>query len=407
MVEKYFSHPAAMRRLRQGPLAQHLEDFARQLWEQGYGWKAGRYKIRLVSHVSRWLQARKLGADSLDEQRAGEFLKDWRRQGRQICSHAGTLAAFIEHLRVRGALTRPAPQQASPIERFEQEFGRYLKQERGWAAVTLKCCLPLLRLFLQESFPDGAIRFDRLAAPDLIGFVLRSRSTAIAKHRVTLLRCLLRYLLQRGEIAADLAACLPSVAQWHLSGLPETLEPQEVESLLDSCPGRRPVDLRNQAMLRLLARLGLRAGEVCGLVLEDLDWDRAVLTVRGKGGREDRLPIPEDVGKALAEYLLRGRPACSARHLFIRAQAPLQGLTSSAVAGVVRQAVRRAGLQAGRTGAHLLRHSLACRMLRNGASLSEVGQILRHSLPCTTQIYAKVELDALRPLALPWPGGER
>jgi site-specific recombinase XerD len=223
---------------------------------------------------------------------------------------------------------------------------------------------------------------------------------------VTALRSFLRFLYQRGDITSDLASALPSVANWRLSHLPKSLLPEQVERLLASCDRQTAIGRRDFAILLLLARLGLRAGEVVALTLEDLDWEAGAFTVHGKGNRREQLPLPEDAGDALVDYLRHGRPPCTSRRVFIRGRAPHQGFSSSvAVCDVVRRALVRAGLNPPFKGAHLLRHSLATSMLRGGASLGEIGDILRHCRPETTQIYAKVDLDALRALTPPWPGG--
>ena len=194
------------------------------------------------------------------------------------------------------------------------------------------------------------------------------------------------------------------VVKAKLASLPTYLSAAQVQKVLDGCDRATAMGRRDYAILLLLARLGLRAAEVVHMMLEDIDWDAGELVIRGKSRREDRLPLPEDVGKALAEYLRDGRPRCSSRRVFIRLSAPHQGFSSSvAICDVVRRALSRAGLNPAFKGAHLLRHSLATRMLRGGASMAEIGQILRHRLASTTEIYAKVDLTALRALAEPWP----
>ena len=195
------------------------------------------------------------------------------------------------------------------------------------------------------------------------------------------------------------------VASWRLSQLPKSLPAAQVERLLACCDRSLPTGKRDYAILLLLARLGLRGGEVVAMTLEDLDWARGEMVVRGKGHRLERLPLPADVGAALACYLCDVRPVCATRRVFIRMQAPQQGLARTAICCIVRRALRRAGLNPEFKGAHLLRHSLATDLLRRGASLGEIGQLLRHRQPTTTQIYAKVDIAALRGIALPWPGG--
>jgi site-specific recombinase XerD len=265
-----------------------------------------------------------------------------------------------------------------------------------------------VRRFLAEHFKSKALRLRDLRPRDLHRFVLREVrrvGRTRAKLTVTALRSFLRFLCQRGETRTDLAAALLGVAHWRLSHLPKSLPPEQVQRLLRSCDRNTPSGQRDYAILLLLARLGLRGGEVLAMTLDDLDWERGEMVVRGKGQRFERLPLPKDVGTALVHYLRHARPVCSTRKVFIRLNAPWHGLRLSAICCVVHRALRRAGLNPDFKGAHLLRHSLATRMLRKGASLEEIGQLLRHRQPTTTQIYAKVDIKALRGIALPWMGG--
>jgi site-specific recombinase XerD len=269
--------------------------------------------------------------------------------------------------------------------------------------------LRIVRRFLTERFGRGALRLAELKPQDLHRFIIRQVqrvSRVHGKMTVTALRSFLRFLLQRGAIHTDLACTLPVVANWRLSGLPRTLPSEQVEQLLASCDRSSLTGKRDYAILLLLARLGLRGGEVVAMTLDDLDWEQGEIVVRGKGQRLERLPLPEEVGAALACYLCDVRPACATRRVFIRMNAPQQGLAGPvAICCIVRRALRRAGLNPAFKGAHLLRHSLATDLLRHGASLEEIGQLLRHRQPTTTQIYAKVDIAALRGIALPWPGG--
>jgi site-specific recombinase XerD len=222
----------------------------------------------------------------------------------------------------------------------------------------------------------------------------------------TALRSFFRFLRQRGDIRSDLVGAIPATTNWRLTGLPLSLGPKQVEALLDSCDQDTALGQRDYAILLLLARLGLRAGEVVALTLDDFDWDNGTLIVHGKGKRQERLPLPEDVGEAVANYLRGSRPHCASRRVFIRLHAPHRGFSSSvAIDDVVRRALARTGLDSEQKGAHLLRHSLATRLLGSGASLEQIAQLLRHAHPQTTEIYAKVDLQALRALAQPWPGG--
>jgi site-specific recombinase XerD len=225
---------------------------------------------------------------------------------------------------------------------------------------------------------------------------------------VTALRSFFRYLRHRGAISTDLAGCVPTVPNWSLATLPRFLPAGEVERVLESCDQKTSVGRRNHAVLLLLARLGLRAGEVVGLGLDDIDWNTGQISIRGKGGKSAPLPLTAEVGTALAAYLRNDRPRASTRKVFIRHRAPLIGFgNSSTISSIVRRALKRAGVESAHTGAHVLRHSLATSLLRQGGSLDEIGELLRHQSPDTTAIYAKVDITSLQTLALPWPGGAR
>jgi site-specific recombinase XerD len=316
---------------------------------------------------------------------------------------------LLNQLRNAGIIRCPPVREETPLHAIEQRFAQYLTQERGLAKPTIRNYLPIARTFLSERFGSNQITLDELTLRDITRFIVcqvNRMSLRSAQLVITALRSFFRFLYERGEIPTDLACSVPTMANWRMSDLPKFLEPEHVERLLTSCNRSAPTGRRDYAVLLLLARLGLRAGEVVHMQLDDLDWERGELMVRGKSLRHDRLPIPKDVGEALAGYLCH-RPHCSSRRVFLRINAPRQGFTgSSAVCDIVRRALVRAGLRPVHKGSHLLRHGLAVKMLRGGASLAEIGEILRHELPSTTEIYAKVDVAALRALALPWQGGE-
>ena len=405
-----FRGPGAPRRFCRGPLAAYIDGFATHLSEQGYARSTAKEQLRLVAQLSRWLERRRLEGDDFDEPRIGEFLQYRRRHGLAPRSNDVVLKFLLTHLRNAGVVRSPLPAIGhSALHVIERGYTEYLAQERGLSAVTLANYLPLVRKFLCKRFGTGSIELTALHPAEISRFILwyaERYSRSRAKLLVTALRSFLRFLHVRGEIGADLGAAVPSVANWRLSTLPKSITPGEVRRLLRGCDQSTVTGRRDYAILLLLARLGLRAGEVVSLTLDDLDWQAGEITVRGKGSRHDRLPLPPDLGKALAAYLREGRPSCSTRRVFIRTRAPRQGFaTSVAVSTVVRRALERVGLDPALKGAHLLRHSLATDMLHKGASLAEIGEILRHRQPQTTQIYAKVDLRALRALAQPWPRG--
>ncbi len=410
MANQLFSDPAAFRHLHAGPLSALIAKYAVGLSEHGYAYATAREHIRLIAKLSDWLERRQLGADQLNGPAISQFLQYRRRRGRVPRSNLAILQAFLKGLREAGLLPAITPQITErEQQRIEHDFAHYLAQERGLAPATLNNYLPTVQRFLCERFGSGPLALTELRAQDVSRFILRHARTvspARAQLMVTALRSFLRFLLQRGDIATNLAASVPAVANWHLSHLPKYLLAAQVEQLLQSCDRDSPTGQRNYAILLLLARLGLRAGEVVAMTLDDLHWEAGELTVRGKGARWDRLPIPQDVGEALATYLRQGRPRCATRRVFVNTRAPLRGFANSvAVCSIVQRGLKRAGLDPALKGAHLLRHSLATRMLRQGASLAQIGEILRHRLPNTTQIYAKIDQATLSALAQPWPGG--
>ena len=409
-IELFFPGPRSRQALRVGPLAGELDGFAAWLATQGYARQTGENKLRLVRHLSLWLEREGLGVEVLDEERFEGFL---RTRGAPGKTNGGLVAGreLLAHLRHGGRIADAPDDMGSDdaITLVERSYEHFLVNERGLSPLTVGKYLPVVHAFLTERFGTGVVALETLVARDANRFIVRHSpgfARSHAKGLAAALRSFLRHLHQRGDIAADLAGAIPPITNWRLSELPKSLPPEKVESVLASCDRNTAVGRRDHAILLLLARLGLRGGEVATLTLDDLDWDKGLVTIAGKGQRREALPLPEEVGSALAAYLRDGRPSCGTRRVFVRAVAPHRGFSSSAaVCDLVRRALARAGIDAPLKGAHLLRRSLACGMLNNGASLEEIGRILRHRHPETTQIYAKLDLDALRTLAPAWPGG--
>jgi site-specific recombinase XerD len=410
MHDCFRPRPEELRPLQIGPLAPYLASFGASLSQQGYGHTNGWDKLRLASDLSRWMDRRHLAPRQLDEEQLGVFLKTrWKRTPARTGDRA-TMTLVLRYLRqsnITPLASRPEPR--SDIELIERAYEDFLLNERNLVPASVEQYLPVTRRFLSHRFGSGKVWLKKLRASDVTDFVLRdssNRGRRSAQLMATVLRSFLGFLLQQGRITANLAAAVPMVAGWRLSELPRFLETKQVEIVVRSCDRRTRVGKRDYAILLLLARLGLRAGEVARLTLEDIDWRASQLLIRGKGSRVDRLPLSQDAGQALADYLQRGRPECSSRSIFIQRHAPHQPLAGpSSISNVVRAALARAQIQSPHQGAHVLRHSLATTMLRNGASIAQIGQVLRHQLPQTTEIYAKVDLNALQALALPWPGG--
>lgn len=414
MLEGFFDDPEARRRLVDGPTGPHLDSFARSLADLGYAHSTARAQLQLLAEFGGWLQRSDIALDELNEEIVGAFVDDRRSEGRLRRGDAYTVHRFVDHIREKGVLVLPDPEDdSSPLSRIEGRYRGYLRRERGLSPVTGNGYSPFIRRFLVEQFDDGPLNLRGLSPSDVSSFVVRhapTMSPGRAKLMLTALRSFFRFLFQHGRTEVDLASAVPSVATWRLSSVPKHLPADQLARLLDACDRSTPTGRRDYAILLLLLRLGFRAGEVVALELDDLDWRAGEVLVRGKGLRHDRLPLPADVGEALAVYLRRDRPGCPTRRVFVRMKAPRRGFAGpSTVSTLVRRALERTGLRPTTMGAHLLRHSLATGMLRQGASMAEIGELLRHRSPATTEIYAKVDIEGLRSLAQPWrwKGGGR
>jgi integrase/recombinase XerD len=384
-----------------GPLAPFAAGFARDLAGRGYTPLSAANQVRVLAHASRWLQMQQLEAGEFTPEVAELFLRARRAEGYTCWLSGRGLAPLLGYLRGAGVVPGPAcTPSCTAADVLLRRYRAYLVSERGLAASTVGYYLAEARLFVAEAGPDLA----GLGAAVVTGFVAaqcRQRSTGAAKILVTALRSLLRFLHLEGVIAEPLAGAVPAVAGWRGGSLPRALGWDQVAGLLRCCDQSAVIGRRDLAVLMLLARLGLRAGEVAALELGDIDWRAGELVIRGKGRREERLPLPADVGAAVAGYLLGGRPGGRCRSVFLSVRAPYRGVSAQAVKAIVRGACLRAGVAP--VGAHRLRHTAATQMLRAGSPLAEVGQVLRHRAASTTAIYAKVDHAALGELARPWP----
>lgn len=411
MRKSGFIDPLARSSLRRGPLGPHLENFAAVLSQQGYCKAAAWNKVRLVADLSRWLERERIALKQLDERLVTVFLENrWKRVAHRSGDQA-TLSLLLQQLRQANLTPTPAAAPLSAIDLIERDYECFLLRERGLMRASVEQYLPVAQRFLSHRFGNRKVELKKLRAKEVTDFVSQDtagRGRRSAQLMTSVLRSFFGFLLQEGRIDVNLAAAVPTVAGWRLSELPRFLEAAQVEKVLRCCDRRTKVGKRDYAILLLLARLGLRAGEVAYLNLDDIDWDAGKLCIRGKGARVDTMPLLHDVGQAIAEYLKKGRPRCSSRRVFIQSKAPFVGFASppNTVCGIVRRALGRAQLNPRQQGAHLLRHSLATRMLGQGASLAQISQVLRHQQTETTEIYAKVNLEALRALAQPWPEGE-
>jgi integrase/recombinase XerD len=384
-----------------GPLAQHAEGFRAMLAGRGYAPSSAAGQLQMMAHLSCWLAQQDRSAGDLTPATVELFLAARKAAGYRRWLSARGIAPLLEYLEAAGLVipvTSPEPQ--APGGDVLAGFRDYLVTERGLAASTVRNYLDAAWLLAAQ------VRLESLTAGDVTGFVLeqcRGRSTGAAAVLVTGLRSLLRYLHLTGFTAVSLADAVPSAAS--ASPLPEAIGPGQSRLLLGSCDRGTAMGLRDYAVLVLLARLGLRVSEVAAMELGDINWRAGQIAIRGKGSRVDQLPMPADVGQAIASWLRGGRPGCPCRQVFTTLLAPLGPLTRKAVSAIVTRAARRAGLTA--VTAHRMRHGAATGLLRAGASLPEVGQVLRHASMLNTARYARVDYAALSAVARPWPGAGR
>jgi len=409
MLDRYLKDEAAVQRMRALPVGPHLDAFAAVLCALGYARDSIRDRLWTLAALSRWLTRRGVSAVDLRPDMVAAFLRPGKQRARVHRGASATLHLFLEYLEQEGVIPSPPTSSSTPIALLKARYEAHLHDDRGLSPVTGSRHWFVLGRFLQQRFGTGAIEPRAITIEDVTRYVreqIPARSPASAQLHASTLRSFLRFLWQTGQTERDLTAAIPPVRRWRLVDVPKYLTPDDVQRVLDACPRASAVGRRDYAILLLLARLGLRGGEIVRLELDDIDWHTGELLVRGKGSVRSQLPVPCDVGEAVAAYLQRDRPRCATRRLFVRARAPHRGFGHSAsVSTLVRVALTRAGVRAPTHGAHLLRHSLATDLLRRGASMADIGDVLRHQHPQTTEIYAKVDLTRLRCLAQPWPSG--
>ena len=409
MLDRYLRDEAAVQRMRALPVGSHLDAFASVLSALGYARDSIRDRLWTVAALGRWLHRRRLSVVDLRPDIVAAFLRPRKQRARVHRGAPATLALFLEYLEQEGIIP-PAPSSSpTPIALLKARYKAHLHHNRGLSPVTGARHWFVVGRFLRHRFGTGALDPHAITVEDVTRYVseqIPARSPASAQLHASTLRSFLRFLWQTGQTTRDLTAAIPPVRRWRLVDVPKYLTPDDVQQVLDACPRTSAVGRRDYAILLLLARLGLRGGEIVRLELDDIDWHAGELLVRGKGSVRSRLPLPCDVGEAVAAYLQRDRPRCATRRVFVQARAPHRGLGHPAtVSTLVRVALTRARVNAPMNGAHLLRHSLATDLLRRGASMADVGEVFRHQHPQTTEIYAKVDLTRLRLLAQPWPSG--
>ena len=410
MLEKFFDSPARIRALRDNPVGASFDSFAQELCEARYAWFTASKHIRAAEHFIYWAGRTGVPIPSLDEvvvERFDRHLTHCRCPGyghsyRKATLHGARM--FLSHLRRTGlVMTAAVAAPADPV--LLVAFRRWMQQQRGSCDCTLEGYnRPILDLL--NHLGEDPARFDAKSLRQFILQKSQQRGLSSAQQCTKALRAFCRFLSAQGLCARELVAAIPRIAGWRLSSLPRYLPPEEVERILTASKIDSSVGRRDYAILLMLARLGLRAGDIVQLHLTDIDWEAGWIVVSGKSRRQTRLPLTQELGDALVAYLQDGRPATEATAVFVRAHAPFCALGySNAVSHIVGRALQRAGvIRPSRGAAHLLRHSLATSLLRHGASLQDIADILRHRSVTTTQIYAKVDVNALQQIAQPWPG---
>jgi site-specific recombinase XerD len=408
MLSKLFLERSTVERMRANFVGRHLDPFAGGLVQSGYALATVRVYLGAVQHFGWWLDSRRVRIDDIDERTIDAFKRHlvrcrcvgpYRNKRASTRSESvGAVRRFLEHLR-RVGIARA--RRDVPLPAVVADFESWMRSQRGTGDATLahyrRCVSRLLVTIAGD--------LTRLDARAIRGFVVRAsrRSPGYSRNAASALRAFVRFLVATGQCASNLDCAVPTVAHWRLSSLPRYMPYQDVERLIAGCDLATTTGLRDRAILLLFARLALRACDVRLLKLSDFDWKHGSVVVSGKTARESRLPLPQEVGDAVLAYLNNARPNVDSTVVFQRSLPPFGPFASGSLSGVVRLAIARAGVKAPSFGTHLLRHSAATEMLRRGATLDQIRGVLRHSSPETTLLYAKVDVNALRAIAQPWP----
>ena len=393
-----------------GPLVPWLNGLAEALNVRRFSHRTIHGELQRIVHFSKWLEQQQIELSSLSCEDVARYLQTRPLRSQQRNTRA-PLRRLMEYLRCECVIEQEEPARPpTAAERCVQDYVQYLREQRGLAEATIVYYSFRARNFLQHQFGNGEVVLSQLNAADVIAFVHHETARVTSRRSKALVagafRAFLRYVHAHEEGMPALASQVPKVASWPMTSVPRGIAVDQAQKLLNSVDRSTPVGRRDYAILLLLARLGLRAGEIAFLTLEDIDWRAGTLIVTLKGGRRSVYPLTEEIGEAIADYLRSGRPESNDRRVFLQARAPFRAFRRGCnLADMVRDRVERAGVDAPTRGTHQFRHGLATQMLREGVSLSEIGDVLGHRQPDTTRIYAKVDIVALRTLALPWPGG--
>ena len=410
MLDMYLKTPKTIQRLRSGPSGQYMDGFASLLKEQGYPYTTATKYLRSASHFGWFLRHRKGAVSSINDETLAAFRRHLtrcrcplRHGGKAIHHTQYGAKLFVKYLRDIGIIRRQSANSAQDTELpVIVAFRKWLQTHRGAAEATLKQYCRSAALLLDHLGSDTS-RYDAKNVRDFFQQQASQISRSSTEKLSTSLRAFLRYLSIHGDCETGLDRAIPTVACWRLASLPRCLTATEVQRVLDSCDGDSPRGIRNRAIILLLARLGLRAGDVAGLRLSDIDWQNGTVLVVGKARCEVSLPLPQEIGDAILKYL-ECRPRVETDRLFVTTIAPFRPFQrGDSVSSVVKGVMRRAGVESPRKGAHILRHTAATEMLRQGCSLYQIGAVLRHRTIDTTAYYAKVDVALLKQVAQPWP----
>lgn len=409
MLERGFKTPLTLRRLRGGPTRPFLDGFAASLRAEGYSSGTSSSYVHAADHLGQWIARRRGTVADLDEALLARFVRHLPRCRCRGGARGGhwrvpfRVHAFLRYLRDAGVVMPPPAAATRPP--LVTEYGTWMRERRGLAVSTMAHALPVVEALL-GTVADDAARLDAAGVRTFVLDYIRRHAPASAGCVTTVVRGFLRWLVMEGRCATDLPEAVPKVPTWRLASLPRYIPADAVERILAACDRPSRVARRDRAMVLLLARLGLRASDVIALRLDDIEWSQGRVRVVGKARRETRLPLPQAVGDAILSYLTSERPSAATDHIFLTERTPVRPIAASGLRDVVARAIDRAGVEAPSRGTHLLRHSLATRLLREGASLDAIGAVLRHRDVNTTALYAKVDVDLLRQVAQPWPAME-
>lgn len=408
-LDDFLNGSWTVRDLRAGPFRDCIDLYAARLRKDGYSTVTARYSVRIVNCFIQWMIRHGFDCGDISDQLVHRFFRDEDRGCGLRGGDPAAIDRFMEVLLGAGIVAPAASHPPSPADQILGRFRAYLDHRHGLSARSCTAYIKFTRPFLRDMSITEPDDFARLTTADVLGYVerrARDASAATAVAMCSRLRSFLRYLHVKGLIEHDLAACVPSVKKWRFTALPTYLSAEQLELVLQCCDRSTASGRRDYAVLLLLSRLGLRAQEVATLTLDDIDWRAGQFRIQGKGRQPAIMPLPPDVGAAIAAYLQSGRPVSDHRQLFLRAYPPHSGFPpATGIRDIAARALRRARINdIAHRGSHIFRHSLATELLGSGAALTQISQVLRHRDHNTTRIYAKVDLASLRTLSLPWPG---